>query len=43
MDLEKLQQEGEMIKYLPVRDEEMSRVVHSVYENLPEQKNGEEE
>ena len=40
VDLEKLQQQGEVIKYLPVTDEEMSRVVHSVYENLPEQKNG---
>ncbi len=40
VDLKKLQQEGEVIKYLPLTDEEMSRVVHSVYENLPEQKNG---
>ncbi|HAK59870.1 MAG TPA: hypothetical protein DCO77_05735 [Nitrospiraceae bacterium] len=43
VDLEKLQDQGEEIKYLPVTDVEMSRVVHSVHENLPEQKDGGEE
>ncbi len=38
VDLKKMQMEGEEIYNLPVRDEEMSRIVHSAYENLPEQK-----
>ncbi len=36
VDLKKMQETGEDIYYLPVSDEEMKKVVDSVYENLPE-------
>jgi hypothetical protein len=38
VDLKKMQESGEVIYYLPVRDEEMKKVVNSVYEELPEMK-----
>lgn len=36
VDLHTLMDQGEEIRYLPVSDEEMKKVVESVYENLPE-------
>ena len=36
VDLKKMHETGEEIIYLPVTDEEMKKVVHSVYDNLPE-------
>ncbi len=36
VDLKKMQETGEEIKYLPVSDEEMMKVIDSVYDNLPE-------
>jgi hypothetical protein len=36
VDLRKMQETGEEIYYLPVSDEEMKKVVGSVYDNLPE-------
>jgi len=36
VDLKTLRDQGEDILYLPVSDEEMKKVVESVYENLPE-------
>lgn len=41
VDLKNMQESGEEILYLPVSDEEMKNVVHSVYDNLPEIKYGE--
>jgi len=35
LDLETMQESGEEFQYLPVSDEEMKKVVESVYENLP--------
>jgi hypothetical protein len=43
VDLKKMQSSGEEIKYLPVSDEEMKKVVNSVYENLPEIKSEKKE
>ncbi len=43
VDLKKMQESGEEIKYLPVSDGEMKKVVDSVYENLPEIKSGSKE
>jgi len=43
VDLKKMQDSGEEIKYLPVSDEEMKKVVDSVYENLPEMKSEKKE
>jgi hypothetical protein len=43
IDLKKMQESGEEIKYLPVSDGEMKKVVDSVYENLPEIKSGSKE
>jgi hypothetical protein len=42
VDLKKMQESGEEIYYLPVSDEEMTDVVDSVYDNLPEIKAQEE-
>ena len=36
VDLKKMQDSGEEIIYLPVSDQEMKKVVDSVYDNLPE-------
>jgi hypothetical protein len=36
VDLKQLREQGEEIYHLPVPDEEMRRVVGSIYENLPE-------
>jgi hypothetical protein len=36
LDLKKMQEQGEEIVNLPVSDEEMKKVVESVYGNLPE-------
>jgi hypothetical protein len=36
LDLKKMHEAGEEIYYLPLSDEDMSNVVNSVYENLPE-------
>jgi hypothetical protein len=36
VDLRKMHESGEEIYYLPVTDEEMRKVVNSVYDNLPE-------
>jgi hypothetical protein len=38
VDLKKLQKAGEEIEYIPVSDEEMKKVVDSIYGNLPEMK-----
>ncbi len=38
VDLKKMQESGEVIYYLPVPDDEMTKVVNSVYEELPEMK-----
>jgi hypothetical protein len=38
VDLEKLRQQGEEIYNIPLSDEEMKKIVDSVYENLPETK-----
>lgn len=38
VDLKKMQESGEVIYYLPVPDDEMAKVVNSVYEELPEMK-----
>jgi hypothetical protein len=38
VDLEKLRKAGEEIYYIPVSDEEMKKVVESMYQNLPETK-----
>ncbi len=38
VDLKKMQETGEEIIYLPVSDQEMKKVVDSVYDNLPEMK-----
>ena len=35
LDLKKMQESGEELRYLPVSDEEMKAVVESVYDNLP--------
>lgn len=42
LDLKDMQKTGEEIHYLPVSDEEMNSVVHSVYDNLPAVKSGEQ-
>jgi len=42
VNLKKMQESGEEIYYLPVSDEEMTDVVNSVYDNLPEIKAQEE-
>jgi hypothetical protein len=42
VDLKKMQEAGEEIYNLPVSDEEMKKVVDSVYDNLPELKAGPE-
>jgi hypothetical protein len=42
VDLQTLREQGEEIFNLPVSDEEMKKVVDSVYENLPETDGGEE-
>jgi hypothetical protein len=36
LDLKKMQQQGEVIYNLPVSDEEMKKIVESVYDSLPE-------
>jgi len=36
VDLKKMQEQGEEIYNLPVSDEEMKKIVESVYNNLPE-------
>jgi len=36
VDLKKMQQQGEDIYNLPVTDEEMKKIVESVYDSLPE-------
>lgn len=38
VDLKKLREQGEELYYIPVSDEEMKKVVESVYDNLPEGK-----
>lgn len=43
LDLKKMQEQGEEIVNLPVSDEEMKKVVDSVYGSLPETKGDEEE
>lgn len=43
LDLKKLQASGEELRYLPVSDEEMKAVVESVYDNLPEVNQAEQE
>ena len=43
LDLKKMQEQGEVIYNLPVSDEEMKRVVESVYGNLPETREAMEE
>lgn len=43
LDLKKMQEQGEQIVNLPVSDEEMKKVVESVYGSLPEIKGDEEE
>ncbi len=43
LDLKKMQQQGEEIVNLPVSDEEMQKVVESVYENLPVVRSGSDE
>lgn len=40
VDLRKMQETGEDIYYLPVTDEEMRKVVNSVYDNLPQLEEG---
>ena len=39
VDLGAMRKSGEEILYLPVTDEEMNKVVQSVYDTLPEVKN----
>jgi len=43
VDLKQMQEKGEEIYSLPVSDEEMRKVVESVYENLPAVKSGSDE
>jgi hypothetical protein len=43
LDLKKMQEQGEEVRYLPVSDEEMKKVVESVYGNLPETRAGVDE
>jgi len=43
LDLKKMQEQGEEIVNLPVPDEEMKKVVESVYGNLPETREAMEE